>query len=66
VAGHLHRLGLEVKTKVAHTGVVGILRGQKDTPVVALDEPVLAVKHLTMKFGGLTAVENLSFDLHPD
>ena len=31
-----------------------------------MDEPVLAVKHLTMKFGGLTAVENLSFNLHPD
>jgi len=36
VAEHLRRLGLEVKTKVAHTGVVGILRGAKDTPVVAL------------------------------
>ncbi|MBI5606945.1 MAG: amidohydrolase [Deltaproteobacteria bacterium] len=36
VEGHLRKLGLEVKTKVAHTGVVGILRGQKDTPVIAL------------------------------
>jgi len=36
VAEHLRRLGMEVKTKVAHTGVVGILRGKKDTPVVAL------------------------------
>jgi amidohydrolase len=36
VAEHLQKLGLEVKTNVAHTGVVGILRGQKDSPVVAL------------------------------
>ncbi len=36
VAEHLRRLGMEVQTKVAHTGVVGILRGTKDTPVVAL------------------------------
>ena len=36
VAEHLQRLGMEVKTGIAHTGVVGILRGKKDTPVVAL------------------------------
>jgi amidohydrolase len=36
VAEHLQSLGMEVKTGVAHTGVVGILRGKKDTPVVAL------------------------------
>ena len=36
VADHLRRLGLEVQTKVAHTGVVGILKGKKDHPVVAL------------------------------
>lgn len=36
VAEHLQSLGLEVKTEVAHTGVVGTLRGQKDKPVVAL------------------------------
>jgi amidohydrolase len=36
VAEHLKSLGLEVKTGIAHTGVVGILRGKKDTPVVAL------------------------------
>jgi len=36
IAGHLRRLGLEVKTEIAHTGVVGILRGKKETPVVAL------------------------------
>ena len=36
VADHLQALGLEVKTNVAKMGVVGILRGKKDTPVVAL------------------------------
>ncbi len=36
VAGHLTALGLEVRTGVAHTGVVGILRGGKPGPVVAL------------------------------
>lgn len=36
VADHLRALGLEVKTEVAHTGVVGILYGKKSTPVVAL------------------------------
>ncbi|NBW95102.1 MAG: M20/M25/M40 family metallo-hydrolase, partial [Bacteroidetes bacterium] len=35
VADHLHSLGLEVETEVAHTGVVGTLRGG-DGPVVAL------------------------------
>ena len=36
IATHLKSLGLEVKTGIAHTGVVGILRGKKDSPVVAL------------------------------
>ncbi|HVS14758.1 MAG TPA: amidohydrolase [Thermoanaerobaculia bacterium] len=36
VAGHLRSLGIEVTTGVAHTGVVGILRGGKPGPVVAL------------------------------
>ncbi len=36
VAKHLQGLGMEVKTGVAHTGVVGILRGAKPGPVVAL------------------------------
>ncbi len=33
---HLRDLGLEVKTGIAHTGVVGILKGGKPGPVVAL------------------------------
>ena len=36
VAEHLTALGLEVQTGVAHTGVVGILKGGKPGPVVAL------------------------------
>jgi amidohydrolase len=36
VAEHLRSLGLEVKTGVAHTGVVGVLRGGLPGPVVAL------------------------------
>lgn len=36
VEDHLRKLGLEVQTGVAHTGVVGLLRGGKAGPVVAL------------------------------
>jgi amidohydrolase len=36
VADHLRALGLEVRTGVAHTGVVGLLRGGRPGPVVAL------------------------------
>lgn len=36
VAGYLRSLGLEVETGVAHTGVVGVLRGGRPGPVVAV------------------------------
>jgi amidohydrolase len=36
VADHLRALGLEVRVNIAHTGVVGVLRGGKPGPVVAL------------------------------
>ena len=36
VAAHLESLGLEVQTGVAHTGVVGVLKGGKSGPIVAL------------------------------
>jgi amidohydrolase len=36
VEQHLKALGLEVRTKVAHTGIVAVLRGGKPGPVVAL------------------------------
>src|SRR5215216_411750 len=46
VAEHLRKLGLEVKTGVARTGIVAILRGGKPGPVVALraDMDALPVK----------------------
>ena len=36
IADHLRALGLEVQTGVAHTGVVGLLKGGKPGPVIAL------------------------------
>ena len=36
VADHLKSLGMEVQTEVANTGVVGVLKGGKPGPVVAL------------------------------
>jgi amidohydrolase len=36
IAEHLKSLGLEVETGVAHTGVVGLLKGGKPGPVIAL------------------------------
>lgn len=36
VAEHLKNLGLEVQTGIAYTGVVGVLRGSKPGPVIAM------------------------------
>lgn len=36
IAEHLRSLGIEVKEGVAHTGVVGVLRGAKPGPVIGL------------------------------
>lgn len=36
IADHLRSLGMEVQTEVAHTGVVGILKGKREGKVVAL------------------------------
>lgn len=36
VADHMRKLGMEVKTGVAKTGVIGLLKGGKPGPVVAL------------------------------
>ena len=46
VAEHLRNLGLDVRTEVARTGVVGILKGAKPGPTVALraDMDALPVK----------------------
>lgn len=49
VADHLKKLGLEVRTGVGGTGVVGVLRGGRPGPVVALraDMDALPVKEQT-------------------
>ena len=49
VADHLRALGMEVRTQVAHTGVVGVLEGGRPGPVVALraDMDALPVTELT-------------------
>lgn len=46
VADHLRSLGIEVTTEVAHTGVIGILKGAHPGPTVALraDMDALPVK----------------------
>ena len=36
VAEHLKKLGIETETGIAHTGVVGILKGQRERPVLAI------------------------------
>ena len=36
IAAHLKALGLDVRTGIAHTGVVGILRGGRPGPVIGL------------------------------
>jgi amidohydrolase len=60
VADHLTRLGLEVKTGVAHTGVVGILRGGKPGRVVALRADMDAlpvVEQVDLPFKSLVKAE---------
>ncbi len=49
IADYLRSLGMKVKTGIAHTGVVGILEGGKDGPVVGLraDIDALPVKERT-------------------
>lgn len=49
VADYLRSLGIEVKTGIAHTGVVGVLKGAKEGPVVGLraDMDALPVKERT-------------------
>lgn len=65
IAAHLKRLHMDVRTGVAHTGVVGVLRGALPGPVVALRSdmdalPVLEAtglpfaSHATGTFNGQT------------
>lgn len=53
IAKHLKSLGLEVKTGVAHTGVVGILKGKAPGKVIALRADIDALP--------VTERNNLSF-----
>jgi len=48
IAEHLEKLGIEVQTGVAHTGVVGILKGKSEGRVIALraDMDALPVKEM--------------------
>lgn len=50
IAEHLEKLGLDVQAGVAHTGVVGILKGKYEGPVVALraDMDALPIKELVV------------------
>ena len=50
VAEHLRTLGLEVQTGVAHTGVIGLLRGNRPGPTVAVraDMDALPVTEATV------------------
>ena len=62
VADYLRSLGLEVKTGVGKTGVVGILRGGKPGPVVALraDMDALPVKErVNLPFASKVTAEYL-------
>lgn len=49
IAAELERLGMEVETGIAHTGVVGVLKGGKPGPMVAVraDMDALPVKEQT-------------------
>jgi amidohydrolase len=60
VAAHLRELGLEVRTGVARTGVIGILRGAKPGRVLALraDMDALPVREQTgLPFASTTIAE---------
>jgi amidohydrolase len=58
VAEHLTKLGLEVRTGVAQTGIVALLRGGKPGPVVALraDMDALPVKEPGQVIGSSESV----------
>src|ERR1700757_1485418 len=66
VAAHLTKLGLEVRTGVAVTGVVAILKGAKPGPVVALraDMDALPVKEpQTLPFASKVKMKYLGHEV---
>ena len=50
--------GFEMPEKVAPTAA-------PEAPTPTGDEPILAVQNLTLKFGGLTALDDVSFHINP-
>ena len=60
VAAHLRSLGLEVRTGVAHTGVIGVLRGGRPGPVV-IDIPKNIMNQLTA-YAGKQEVRRASYN----
>ena len=66
VASHLESLGIEIQTGIAHTGVVGILRGGRPGPVIAVraDMDALPVTEDTpFPFKSLVRTEYLGQDV---
>ena len=66
VASHLESLGIEIQTGIAHTGVVGILRGGRPGPVIAVraDMDALPVTEDTpFPFKSLVRAEYLGQDV---
>ncbi len=64
VAKHLRSLGIEVREKVGVTGVVGVLKGGKPGPVVALraDMDALPVKErVNLPFKSEVTAERIYF-----
>ena len=51
VAEHLTSIGLEVETEVAHTGVVGLLKGGLPGPIVAIRADMDALPVIEKKIG---------------
>jgi amidohydrolase len=62
VARHLRALGLEVRTEVAVTGVVGILRGRRPGPVVALRADMDALPVLEKSGLPFASVQRATFN----
>ncbi len=54
VADHLTALGIEIRTDVAHTGVVGVLEGGRPGPVVAVRADMDALPSLEVGTVGYT------------
>ena len=66
VAGHLSSLGIEIETEIAYTGVVGLIRGAKPGPTIALraDMDALPVTEQTgLPYASIQRTEYLGQDV---